>query len=899
MRRLFVLGLAVACAPQSDGDCMHWFYADADGDGHGVSIATLRGCVAPPGYETTNDDCDDSRAAIHPGAEEVCNGIDDNCDRVADLDATDRATWYVDADLDGFGDDATVTTGCGAPSWSVPVGGDCDDQEPAVWPGTFEICNEVDDDCDTLIDADDPGVTDAIVWYADADLDQYGDPATGVLACAQPLGSSPDPSDCDDGAVAVHPGAEERCNGFDDDCDGLLDDADPDVSDQRSFYGDADGDGVGAPGVAVLTCFPPKGYVGERGDCDDGDPAAVEEILVYRDHDEDGYGSIDQMWSVCGEIPDGAVAVSGDCDDWREDVFPDAAEICNDVDDNCDDLVDEDDPLIGWPTYFADTDGDGYGDPSVTTTPTSCDRPSGYVRFDGDCGDHDTWVHPSALEYCDGKDNDCNGAIDDAVVSVDWYDDDDGDGYGDDVDTLHTCEIPEGYVLERGDCDDASPTTHLGGTEVCMNGADDDCDGRIDPCPFAIEDADFTLRGTRDTFSGLGSALDVGDLDADGVLELVVGAPRYEDPRVHAIGPPSSTYETVYDADQTFVAWPGSGLGESLAAADADGDGDDDLLLGAPGLDAAFLFLGPLTSGGHVATADASLMAPSRGLVGHVTDVVPDHDGHGSPDILVSAAYGWKTSRRQSVYVIAGTSTGAIDCSTGATYEYETATDTAELGASTTALGDTTGDGIEDLAIGAPGREGNAVFVVAGGEAPGSYPIADVATATLSSVQIQGFGRALDAADHDGDGYADLFVGAPQSGPSVYAFLGPLTDSRTTSAADVRWIGDMGLGFSIAAGGDVEGDGHPDVLMGAVYDTNHAGAVYLQRGEAQGVVDVGDLTWFESHDDTVLGYAVTFVPDWTGDGGAEVALGQPFLYQDISVRSGMGRVDVVFSENLY
>ena len=78
--RIFVLGFAVACGPQPDESCVHSFYADADGDGHGVPDATVTGCTAPPGYETTHDDCDDRNSAIHPGADELCNGTDDDCD---------------------------------------------------------------------------------------------------------------------------------------------------------------------------------------------------------------------------------------------------------------------------------------------------------------------------------------------------------------------------------------------------------------------------------------------------------------------------------------------------------------------------------------------------------------------------------------------------------------------------------------------------------------------------------------------------------------------------------------------------------------------------------------------------------------------------------------------------
>lgn len=128
----------------------------------------------------------------------------------------------------------------------------------------------------------------------------------------------------------------------------------------------------------------------------------------------------------------------GDCDDNNATVNPDATEICDGVDNNCDGNIDE-----GF-----DVDADGY---------TTCQ---------GDCDDNDASINPGVTEQCDGIDNNCDGNIDEGFDS-------DGDGYT-------SCE---------GDCDDANAAINPGAEEVCGNGIDDDCDGENDEdCGPAIGD---------------------------------------------------------------------------------------------------------------------------------------------------------------------------------------------------------------------------------------------------------------------------------------------------------------------------------------------------------------------------------------------------------------------------
>ncbi len=131
--------------------------------------------------------------------------------------------------------------------------------------------------------------------------------------------------------------------------------------------------------------------------------------------------------------------------------------------------------------YFPDADGDGYGDAEANPV-TGTNPPSGHVGNNDDCDDGDASVHPGATEVCDGKDNNCNGQVDEGGVcgtSQTWYEDADGDSYGNPNRTKVSVQKPDGYVSIAGDCDDGDASVHPGATEVC-DGKDNNCDGQID-----------------------------------------------------------------------------------------------------------------------------------------------------------------------------------------------------------------------------------------------------------------------------------------------------------------------------------------------------------------------------------------------------------------------------------
>ena len=182
-------------------------------------------------------------------------------DELADTAACEPSVFHLDADGDGVGGDESLSA-CTAPTGYVSETGDCDDDDPEVHPSASELCNGIDDDCDTVVD-DEP--IDLGTWYVDGDGDGWGGEA--VEACEQPSGTVEVSGDCDDTEAAVAPGTDETCNDVDDDCDGTVDE---DPTDPIDWWPDEDGDGYGA-GDAVQACDAPSGYSGNDQDCDDDD----------------------------------------------------------------------------------------------------------------------------------------------------------------------------------------------------------------------------------------------------------------------------------------------------------------------------------------------------------------------------------------------------------------------------------------------------------------------------------------------------------------------------------------------------------------------------------------------------------------------------------------------------
>ncbi len=288
-------------------------------------------------------------------------------------------TWYQDIDGDGFGTSAQTAFLCTQPSGYAAANGDCNDNNLSIHPNALEICNNIDDDCDGLIDEG-----------FDNDNDSY-------TTCE---------GDCNDNNALSYPGAFELCNGADEDCDGLVDEGyDVDNDTYTICEGDCNDSNAAINPGATEICnnidddcdgsvdegfdIDNDTYTTCEGDCNDNNaainPGATE---ICNNIDDDCDGNVDEGFD---QDNDGSTTCEGDCNDNNAAINPDAVEICNNIDDDCDGSIDE-----GF-----DIDNDTY---------TICE---------GDCNDNNAAINPGTTEICgNGIDDNCANGIDEGCCTM-------------------------------------------------------------------------------------------------------------------------------------------------------------------------------------------------------------------------------------------------------------------------------------------------------------------------------------------------------------------------------------------------------------------------------------------------------------------------------------------------
>ncbi|MFY0607029.1 MAG: hypothetical protein JXR10_09955 [Cyclobacteriaceae bacterium] len=365
------------------------WYADEDGDGYGDSNASpIVQCEIPTGpagaYVINNSDCDDNDSGINPttvwyiGVDADNDGFfgstssltqcaqpagyslqapdTPDCDD-SDSDELPNQNWYADEDSDGYGDvNAIAIVQCEIPtspaSAYVLNNADCDDNDANEFPGQSWYADEDGDgygDSNTAViqceiptspasayvtdntdcDDEDSGINPATVWYmgVDADNDGFFGSTSSLTQCAQPAGYSllaPDTPDCDDNDDTLNP--------------------------NTIWYADTDKDGFGNSEETTQSCLQPSGYVAYSYDCNDDDDSINPNTSWYPDSDGDGYGDENGIAIEQCELPTGPASAyvhdNTDCNDSDPLVYPDANDIMNGIDDNCNGYIDDDNSFL-------------------------------------------------------------------------------------------------------------------------------------------------------------------------------------------------------------------------------------------------------------------------------------------------------------------------------------------------------------------------------------------------------------------------------------------------------------------------------------------------------------------------------------------------------------------------
>ncbi|HMV68213.1 MAG TPA: MopE-related protein, partial [Myxococcota bacterium] len=436
-------------------------------------------------------------------------------------------------------------------------------------------------------------VQDLLRYYNDADADGYGDAALFADSCAALAGKVLNDDDCNDASSAYHPSATESCAGPDTNCDGFIGAVDHDGDGVTACGGDCDDGDSSVRPAADERCGD-----GIDNDCDEAidDATAVDAQMWAPDADADGYGSAALGVMACddpGIFLTAVVHDATDCDDVVATIHPMTAERCDLIDNNCDGVTD-DATSVDATVFFADDDNDSFG--NFWDPIRACTLPAGYVDDDSDCDDTDQNHRPGVAEDCDFTDNDCDGvrylggpiradhsraqvtgpeADADFGDTVAFLPDQDGDGRD---------ELVIGAPRDNGAGGDDRGAVYIvrgskGGGPFPLG----------TPWAPGVDRWNVRIRGVRN-FGRVGASLTTGDINGDGVGDLVIGAnmapvPNQGTGAIYVFyGPIADGDWDTTDANLVLKGGAANDLfASAIATGDVDGDGFDDLLASAPG----------------------------------------------------------------------------------------------------------------------------------------------------------------------------------------------------------------------------------------------------------------------------------------------------------------------------
>ena len=543
-------------------------------------------------------------------------------------------------------------------------------------------------------------------------------------------------------------------------------------------------------------------------------------------------GLLDDSTSVDATAPLADTDADGTPD--AEDCAPDDAtrhpgadELCNALDDDCDGAVDED--ATDASTWYADEDGDGFGDSDSPAA--ACSQPAATSMDATDCDDTEAAVNPAGEEICDDRvDNDCDGNADSCRLTGAFEAEDVG-------------SISEYWAQLGGGIGDGCDVTGDGLDDVLVSGAtsatkydERDYRGVVwvfkggEGLPESFDDA-WGRAGPETVEEGFGGTRCIGDADGDGRAEVAVGAGLAEHDGIYRQG---AVYILEFADDGTapldgaLAVVDGTFESQTLAVDAGGGDvtGNGVWDFAAVDTTTTWVFDGSFRGDGDTSDAVASVAhrtGEPKGL-----DLSGDYNGDGIADLAAGASVSGTVSYADIAFgPLAGAS--RLDEAEVHFYLDDEPSGYTRLWLITANLGDTDGDGRDDLGMIAQTKDGMAVYVAAGVSA-GTHQLRTVASRLTST----GWGYCLDGAgDIDGDGHTDLVVLQDRYLNIVY---GPFVDGASLDEDAV--LHTSGPDFTDCEGlGDVTGDGIPDVGMvdpgvyiSLYYEVTNPARLYLIPG---------------------------------------------------------------------
>ena len=672
---------------------------------------------------------------------------------------------------------------------------------------------------------------------------------------------------CDDGNTEDGDGCSATCDS--ETCDGTLDE--DEACDGDDFGGLTCADyGFSAGSLSCTQCEIQlsacanascgDGVANGGEECDDGnrvsgdgcdgrcrleecDPAM--EATYYEDTDGDGYGVRGSTMVACAQ-PAGYAAVDGDCGPDNPNVNPGATEFCDDEDNDCDGNVD-DSPVDAVPVY-ADADSDSWG---AGTTEMQCNPAPDAVRRGGDCEPDNDAIHPGVNEPCTAtQDLNCDGLTGFAPDLV--------TGEYSAIYTGDSIFLSVGQRVEMARTPDGTPD------QVLVSGPGSVLNNDLSGVWLLREDAGALVEVANwgpppePEFMGLG--IDAADVNGDGQADFLIGhqygpgAVAEAGTAFFHIGPVSGDVDPV-DATATLLGTttPESAGWAAEFVGDLNNDGVEDIAIGAPwfpGPDPnhgrVYIVHGPASGSINLGSADAILQGSEWLLeFGMRVKNAGDVNGDGFDDVLVSAPSYPEENYHGQAFLFSGPFSGVVPSASA------TAIITGNTGMRGVgdfhALGDLNDDGYDDFALAVirspiGGTDAGAVYFFHGPVEGDLTP--DDADFAIHGLQDFLLGSSLEYGDVNDDGVSDLVISAagtvctPERRGGVFVFFGPDFEAGPVTAADVALTAENGFdqfGSEVAIGGDLDGDGIDDMVIGAPgYDvagpTESAGAVYLLPG---------------------------------------------------------------------